>query len=182
MRLNSLDQQIWITSDLHLGHTNILKFQKNRNFNNIEEMDQHILYEWESKVGPNDIVFVLGDVSWYPVHKTAGIIQSLPGHKILIRGNHDKFELKPFFDQSFEYLTLHIDGIPIIMFHFPIHDWDRRHHGSFHLHGHTHGSLLSDNRRKDVGLDANSKLTLFNWEEIKTELLTKPYPKKRYEP
>lgn len=182
MKLKSTDQDIWFTSDTHWGHKNILKFQLNRKFSTIEEMDYYLIQDWNSKVKPGDIVFHLGDVSWYSVDKTAKILESLNGNKILIKGNHDRHELKQYFTYAFDCMNLRVDEIFMVLFHYPILEWDRRHHGSFHLHGHVHGRSLGDDmgRMLDVGIDNNPNLTLFSFEEIKQRLLKIPSPKSRY--
>ena len=58
---------IFVTSDTHLCHENIIKFTDSsgnriRPFNNIWEMNETILQHWNSVVKPNDIVWHLGDV------------------------------------------------------------------------------------------------------------------------
>ena len=50
-------------SDLHLGHTNVIKFDK-RPFSNIEEMENKIIENWNSRVTKQDTVYILGDFSW----------------------------------------------------------------------------------------------------------------------
>jgi calcineurin-like phosphoesterase family protein len=144
-------------------------------------MDDFLIKDWNSKVKPNDIVFHLGDVSWYNINKTKDIIFKLSGQKILIKGNHDKSQIKEFFNTGHDYLNLRIDDHILILFHFPILEWDRRHHSSFHLHGHVHGRSLGDNmgRMFDVGVDNNPNLTLFSFKEIKHRLLKIPSPKSR---
>lgn len=49
------------TSDLHLGHANVIKFD-NRPFANVDEMDQCIIIRWNERVSDDDTVFILGDV------------------------------------------------------------------------------------------------------------------------
>jgi hypothetical protein len=50
--------------------------------------------------------------------------------------------------------------------------WNRRLHGAFHLHGHTHGSLdaineASEELRVDIGIDAeNSNMGLVSLEQV----------------
>lgn len=52
-----------------------------------------IRYDWQNKVGVNDIVIVAGDISWAMKLSEAMddlySIADLPGRKVLIRGNHD---------------------------------------------------------------------------------------------
>lgn len=52
-----------------------------------------IIKDWENKVKENDLVLVPGDISWALKLKDAipdlELINSLPGKKIFIKGNHD---------------------------------------------------------------------------------------------
>lgn len=82
-------QSTFMISDMHFGHKNIMLYE-NRPFNDVEEMDNSIIQNWNKVVGKNDKVFVLGDVSFYNKEKTAQIIKSLNGYKTLILGNHDE--------------------------------------------------------------------------------------------
>ena len=54
---------VYFTSDTHFQHGNIIKFC-NRPYSNVEEMNNAIIENWNSVVGPNDIVFHLGDFAW----------------------------------------------------------------------------------------------------------------------
>ena len=81
-------KKTFLIGDMHLGHANIIKYE-NRPFLTVEEMDDTIIKNWINVVGEEDLVFVLGDVSFYDNQKTTQIINELPGFKILILGNHD---------------------------------------------------------------------------------------------
>ena len=80
---------VWLISDLHLGHDNIIAYE-NRPFINIFEMESAIKKNWASCVTKVDKVFILGDVA---IHKSKQqvkeYIEGLPGYKTLIMGNHD---------------------------------------------------------------------------------------------
>ena len=82
---------VLFTSDLHIGHDNVIKFD-NRDFANVEEMNNELVRRWNAKVKPGDIVYVLGDFIWKlqddQVHK---LLKKLNGQIILIKGNHDRF-------------------------------------------------------------------------------------------
>ena len=41
-----------------------------------------------------------------------------------------------------------------VMCHFAMRTWWNQHYGSFHVFGQSHGSLVTDDRSMDVGLDA----------------------------
>lgn len=82
---------IFFTSDTHFGHANIIKYCK-RPFTDKYEMDRVLIERWNATVGPRDIIYHLGDFSFYGATQTAQILSTLNGYKILIRGNHDKGE------------------------------------------------------------------------------------------
>ena len=83
----------YVTSDLHFGHTNIIEYE-NRPFKDVEQMNNYLIEIWNEKVKVDDIVYILGDFSWYNGIKTNEILEKLNGQKILIRGNHDSNFLK----------------------------------------------------------------------------------------
>jgi calcineurin-like phosphoesterase family protein len=62
-----MGRNIWVSSDFHLRHSNILKFvdhegNKVRDFADVDKMDQHLLERHNSVVKPGDIFYTLGDV------------------------------------------------------------------------------------------------------------------------
>lgn len=79
----------WFTSDLHLGHTNIIKYT-NRPYHTAEEMNEALVDNWNSAVSADDTVWVLGDVALGPIKESLALIGLLNGHKILLPGNHDR--------------------------------------------------------------------------------------------
>lgn len=168
----------YVTSDLHLGHSGIIKYC-NRPFNNVQEMDDFIVSEWNSIVDKNDKVYILGDVTFYKDEKATNLVSSLNGNKSLVTGNHDKRNLKykPFkscFEQVHNYYEFYYNNNVICMFHFPILEWHGAHKGYVHLHGHMHGKStgLEKFKIKDVGYDATKKVVL-NIDDILEELKTK---------
>jgi calcineurin-like phosphoesterase family protein len=79
----------WFTSDLHLGHTNIITYC-NRPFSNVDEMNEALIEAWNSVVYPSDQVFILGDLALGHVEDSLPLVSFLAGHKILVPGNHDR--------------------------------------------------------------------------------------------
>lgn len=79
---------MWITSDSHFGHKNIVKFQQRP-----ESHELLMLYEWIKLVPKDSQILHLGDVFMGKggnPEKWASVVSLLPGHKFLIKGNHDK--------------------------------------------------------------------------------------------
>ena len=52
--------RVFFTSDTHFNHTNIIRFC-NRPFKDVTHMNETIIANWNSVVGPDDIIFHLGD-------------------------------------------------------------------------------------------------------------------------
>ena len=89
-------EQIYVISDLHFDHTNIIQFS-NRPFSNTEEMNRTMIENWTNTVEYNDRVFFLGDMT-HGRNKHRGAshqpidfwLQKLTGNIRFIRGNHDR--------------------------------------------------------------------------------------------
>ncbi len=81
--------EIYFSSDLHLGHRSVIGFQ-NRPFESVEEMNSGIIHNFNSVVRRDDILYILGDLSYrIPESQANELIKRINGRKILIRGNHD---------------------------------------------------------------------------------------------
>ena len=53
-------ERVWFVSDLHLSHKNIIKYCS-RPFDNVNQMNEILIQNWNKKIGVEDRVFVLGD-------------------------------------------------------------------------------------------------------------------------
>jgi calcineurin-like phosphoesterase family protein len=89
----------------------------------------------------------------------------LNGTKILIEGNHDRKTLndatfRSAFKEVHKYLDINYDGHKIVMFHYPIAEWDQMHRGALHFYGHLHGGVsgLEKYRAFDVGMDSTGEI------------------------
>ena len=84
-----LSRNIWVISDTHFGHENIIKYC-DRTFSDTKEMNECIIDNWNSVVQPQDIIYHLGDVYMDCSGEEANsILKRLKGRKRLILGNHD---------------------------------------------------------------------------------------------
>jgi calcineurin-like phosphoesterase family protein len=159
----------WITSDLHFGHANIKKFcpETRGRFRDVEHMRETMITEWNQSVAQEDVVYILGDVAFLPAAEAVAIMHRLHGRKILIEGNHDRKLLndpafRACFDQVHNYLRLTHNGQLVILFHYPIAEFDQMHRGAVHLHGHLHGNTsgLEHYRVRDMGFDATGQIVM----------------------
>ncbi|WLF84533.1 phosphoesterase [Moraxella sp. ZY210820] len=170
--------KIFFTSDLHFSHRNIAKFcPHTRPQGDIDTLDRYMIDVWNDTVGVDDIVYNLGDLSFsHDLKRITKVLSQLNGEHHLIFGNHDdiiqnhldkllntqKHDGKPLLSSAQSYLKLKIEKQTLILFHYPIAEWDGCHKGYYHLHGHIH-ERMSDiqGRILNVGFDLHGRfLTL----------------------
>jgi calcineurin-like phosphoesterase family protein len=170
----------WFTSDLHLGHTNIIGYE-NRPFLSVEGMNEGIIDRWNDQVEPDDTVWVLGDFAMGHVSDTLLLTPRLNGQKLLLCGNHDRPWVghppqrregwrKRYIGAGFREVFAH--GGPlrmtwetrwVVASHFPyvgiarhedrFNDWYPQDEGHFLIHGHVHSAWRQRGREINVGLD-----------------------------
>lgn len=137
---------IYYIADTHFGHENIIRLC-NRPFSSVEEMNNTIISNWNAKVRPEDIVYIVGDIC-YKVSNPDQLVRELNGRKILIEGNHDKKNLRnPVFIKCFEsivpYLEIHDSYVhkTICLSHYPIAEWNGFFRDGYaHIFGHIHNN------------------------------------------
>lgn len=135
-------------SDLHLGHSNVIRFD-NRPFENIDEMETEIIRRWNERVTPQDTVYIIGDFSWKTSNSWIPVLKQLKGRKVLIRGNHDPKridgKLAKMFDDVKDYKEISDNGRSVCMCHFPILLYNHSHSpNSYMLCGHVHNTKEND--------------------------------------
>ena len=157
---------IFYTADLHLGHENIISYC-NRPFSSVGEMNETIVSYWNAVVRSEDEVYILGDVLFKINSSSPLYLDRMNGKKHLIIGNHDKRNLKidrfrALFDSIDNYLEVIDEDRRVILFHYPIVEWDGYYRGCYHLYGHIHNSDNEANRIMravpnafNVGVDLN---------------------------
>lgn len=148
------------TSDLHFGHKNILKYEA-RPWSNVDEMDKGLIERWNAKVTNEDDVYVLGDLTFYKDKvKNRELVSKLKGKIHLIRGNHDYYNvIEPIRDlltSVRDYAVINDNDRRVILFHYPIFNWQDQKYGSYHLYGHIHSMAeyaLDIPKAYNVGVD-----------------------------
>lgn len=175
--------KIFVTSDLHFGHENIIRLGKGRPFKTIEEHDRALIDNWNRVVNKEDLVYILGDI-YVGVNGEylEKIFKQLNGACHCIAGNHDrKKELAYLLNKNLiqslrDYHELRYRGedntvYRFLMFHYPILEFN----GAFkdpkksptyiHLYGHIHNINNYDEIYKSmnfraihVGVDTSDKV------------------------
>jgi len=199
--LKSKDQKIWFISDLHLGHAKDFILNP-RGYANVDEALADTWLQLTETIKPEDIVFNLGDAVIGAGPKTMDLAKRLaylPCQKqYFIWGNHnagvkqlyddcrhelgllaDDVEIYPLnypnspFVYLGHYVEINIDGIPVVLTHYPITSWNEMGRGSFNIHGHCHRNLPDDPklRRIDVGWEWQKRPV--EWNEIARILLAR---------
>ena len=79
---------ILYTSDLHFGHSSVIRFD-HRPFADVDEMDHVMIELWNGRVQPDDTVYIVGDLCYRSSHPAEWYLRQLKGHKFLVLGNHD---------------------------------------------------------------------------------------------
>lgn len=164
----------FFTSDYHIGHNNIIAYS-NRPFQNTNEMSREIIARHNAVVGPEDIVYNIGDFALNEKFVQEVLVQ-LNGTQHLIAGNHDschshrtkykKATLKYLsygFASVQERLELQIGNRTVLTTHMPfLHEGDKDQRypqfrpidkGQFLICGHVHEKWKVNGRQINVGVD-----------------------------
>lgn len=170
-------KNIFFTGDFHLGHSKILGYC-DRPFQNVEEMDETIMENFDNLVGKNDLVFFLGDIAFGEdlTRRILGLmLQKAEVHFII--GNHDRKYLKTINSLASsvnDLLDIEIDGQPITLCHYAMRVWHKSHFDSWMLYGHSHGSLPPIGKQWDIGIDNNKYLPV-SYESLKRIMKSRPH-------
>lgn len=183
-------EKVYFCSDPHFGHKNLIKGLSNwekkndpersfdpeklRKFSSVDHMNSTIINNINSVVGINDTLYCLGD--WVfgtdeDIFKIRNQIVCKNVH--LIFGNHDQdivtsLKNQSAFTSAQFYKEIEISKERIVLFHYPIEEWNKCHRGSFHLFGHSHNVKqfrIKNGKKMDVGFDGNDYMPI-EWSEV----------------
>ena len=158
----------FFTADTHFGHANIIKFC-DRPFEDVNEMDERLIENWNARITNHDTVFIMGDMFFKSETDPEHTLARLKGHKHLILGNHDfgwlaKLSLaSKYFESVDNYKEYAANGRNYVMCHYPLVSY--RHDSKWYMiHGHIHNDKNLDfwdilkNRPRilNAGVDVNN--------------------------
>jgi calcineurin-like phosphoesterase family protein len=170
------------SSDMHMGHSNILKYCQ-RPFKNIEEMNNVLIHNFNERIKDEDTVIHVGDFCFRnsPGGKEGeglslhakNYIKQLKGNWVFVRGNHDR---NNSVQTKIERLVLKIGGMYINVCHKPDDAIveDVQYYYPLNLVGHIHNNWTTKEMTKNgkfslminVGVDVH-KFRPINFDEIK---------------
>jgi calcineurin-like phosphoesterase family protein len=160
---------IWITSDTHFGHNNIIKYC-DRPFSSYQEMDDCLIDNINSRVYKGDILWHLGDWAF-------GIKQDYFARCVEYRrrirceninfiwGNHDQRVIYGLFKECYDSHYVVLKGEHFYLNHYANVVWPGSHKGTIHLFAHSHSTLnpwiaehIPNGRLMDVGVDSVARI------------------------
>lgn len=155
-----MTKDIWVISDTHLNHRNILNFideegNRVRPFGSVNEMNEKIIDRWNSVVKPGDKVYHLGDVAFGSKKEFPDLWAKFNGKKRLIVGNHDDIKfMTPYFDKVMMWRVWMDHGL--LFSHVPVHQsaFTNNRIGLFNVHGHIHSNPTPDGPYFNVSVEA----------------------------
>jgi len=159
-------KKIYFTSDLHIGHENVMSFS-NRPFKDLDHMHKVLINNFNAIVPKFGVTYFLGDIGLTRADTVKEVVEQLNGTKILILGNHDRGYNSMYtagFDVVMHGATLQIAGETATLTHCPLrglfrentegmkgaidgenwhkeskhYNYSTQDRGQFHLHGHIH--------------------------------------------
>lgn len=161
-------RDIWVISDTHWGHSNIIKYC-NRPFSTVDEMNHVMVENWNKTVKDEDIVYHLGDV-YFGNHS---MLNSLKGRKRLILGNHDNGK-----DQNLHNVFQKISvwrmfpEFGLLLTHVPVHESSlerldgKDRYSLVNVHGHIHDRPAPSKLHRNVSVEMIN-YTPINIEELR---------------
>lgn len=154
---------VWMVSDTHFSHKNILKYEAEaRPFSSIEEHDEVLIENWNKCVKKNDTIWHLGDVG-FGANNLERILPRLNGNKRLVLGNHDCYNLDiyvKYFSKIFGVVFFK----EFVLSHVPLHRNNTR--VLCNLHGHLHSRTVGEPEYYNCSVEQH-KLSPVNLDEIR---------------
>lgn len=133
-KFDDKQKSIYLISDLHLDHSNIIRYCA-RPFvsSNVDEMNKILIDNWNNTVG-NNVIYFLGDLSFGKGARSANYwLERLKGKIHFIRGAHDTDV-----GGSKEYEVLKYGRYKFLLLHDPDSLPNRWNH--WVIHGHKHNN------------------------------------------
>ena len=138
-----------------------------------------MITQWNSIVKKGDFVYHLGDLTFGDPEP---YVKRLNGTIHLVPGNHDrikKYERLCAIGRVKIIPELHrcsINGQFMTLCHYALATWDRAHHGSWMLHGHSHGTYQGRGKILDVGVDnLQNNYSPISFDELKALMDAKSF-------
>ena len=147
------DMMRYYISDMHFYHYQLNIQMDCRGFSDVEQMNDHMISKWNSRVKPKDEVVILGDLSLGTAEETNQILKRLNGALYLIEGNHDRYLKKSEFHRERfvwikPYAEMRDNGRKVVLSHYPVFCYNGQYHRNksgepttYMLYDHVHDTM-----------------------------------------
>lgn len=153
---------IWVISDTHFFHYNILSFKNRegeliRPFSTVKEMNDLMVENWNAVVKDEDIIYHLGDLYFGSLNCMKDLMKQLKGRKRLIVGNHDNIKVisRERFFQKIQMWRM-FPEFGLLLTHVPVHNSTLEIKGIVNVHGHTHCNPSPTEKHINVCVEATN--------------------------
>ena len=148
--------KVFVTSNQQFGRKGAIRAYK-RPFIDTDDMDLQLTNIWNSVVGIDDIVYVLGNFAWDPT-TAEDMLKRLNGTIVLVEGEHDSAILdlskrkvmpkdcglvEPLFASPTEKIAIS---------YWPMHEWPGKSKGYYHFFGFPNKKYKTDHKKKVVNV------------------------------
>lgn len=178
-----MERNIWIVSDTHFLHANMLKFLnddgvpfRGKYFEDQDQCDEIMIHNWNKVVKPQDHIWHLGDVFIGDKAKFDSLWGKLNGHKRLIVGNHDDIRFLSGKDSRgnwfFERVELWKYMEDMILTHVPMelaNSFEGKYRVTFNVHGHIHNNDSPTIRHYNACVEVNDWAPI-HYEDLRQKL------------
>jgi len=162
-----MKEKVYFTSDLHLGHANIIKYC-NRPFlcekdyeewlkigkkwhqgdyseasyrispESVKIMDDYLIEQINKTIPKDGILWHLGDFTFGDPRP---YLERINCRVRNIIGNHDKRSNQRYFDQAYDLYELYDNKDLFVLCHYSMVSWNKSHRGSYMVYGHNHSLM-----------------------------------------
>jgi calcineurin-like phosphoesterase family protein len=166
--------KIFLTSNQQFGRAGAIKAY-NRPFDNVDEMDEYLIAQWNRTVTHEDTVFVLGNFAWDP-EKGETASKRLNGTIFVIPGEWDKAikDISKTKGSNVSYVAVGIKELPSlesILSYWPLVDWPKKKKGWVSFIGHP-GKKYKSNHKENI---ANVRCDDWDFKPVDMLQITKLY-------
>lgn len=154
--------KVFVIADTHFDHENIIEYC-DRPFDNVEEMNETMIKNWNEVVEDGDMVLHVGDFMLTYTERQKEIMCKLKGDIYLIRGNHDRqsktklverLGFKDVFDEVIIQGKVGQEVKEAVLTHRPLSEEEIEERGfDYNIHGHKHNLPKISDKHKCVSVE-----------------------------
>ena len=168
--------KLFVTSNQQFGRPGAIN-SYSRPFKDVDEMNKYMIQQWNSVVGKDDSVFVLGNFAWQPEVAEESVSQ-LNGFIYVMNGEWDQSTqelVKNKVNPKLHYLSEGIRNLPgskMVLSYWPLVDWLKKKSGAVSFIGHPNKAYKTDHKKRIVNvacdrwdfkpIDASEMVKLYN--------------------